>query len=99
MRGESRRKEESNSVVKLWAKKEGKAEEEGKNIMRQKEEEYNEIIKRSKLVERSPSNRREKENGRGDGLNELITILKELKKDLKEELADLRKEVKEMKEE
>jgi len=49
--------------------------------MRQKEEEYDEVFKRSKLVERSSSNREEKENGRKDGLNKLITILKELKKD------------------
>jgi len=67
--------------------------------MRKKEEEYDKIFKRSKLVERSSSNREEKENGREDGLNELITILKELKKDLKEEMADLKKKVKKMKEE
>jgi len=63
--------------------------------MRQKEEEYH-VFKRSKLLERAPSNRKEKENGKGDGLNELIIILKELKKDLKEKMADLRKQVREI---
>jgi len=67
--------------------------------MRQKEEEYDEVFKRSKLIERSRSKREEKENGKRNGLNELITILKELKNNLKEEIADLRKKVREMKEE
>jgi len=40
--------------------------------MRQKEEEYDEIFKRSKLVERSPSKKEEKENEMGDGTKELI---------------------------
>jgi len=34
--------------------------------MRQREQEYDEIFKRSKQVDRSPSKREEKENGRGD---------------------------------
>jgi len=57
------------------------------------------LFKRSKLIERSPSKREETENGRGDGTNELITSLKELKKDLKQEIAELRQEVSEMKKE
>jgi len=85
--------------VELWAEKERKEEEKRKKRTRQKEEEYDEIFKKSKLIERLLSNRQEKENGRGDGRNELITLMKELKKDLKEEMGDLRKEVPEMKEE
>jgi len=96
IREESRRRERSNSVsmVELWAQSERKEEEEGNKRMKQKEKEYDEIFKKSKLVEGSPNNRENKKNGRGDGLNELITIMKELKK----EMADLRKEIREMKE-
>jgi len=67
--------------------------------MRQKEEEYDEIFKRSKLVERSPSKRIVRENEAGDGTKELITVLKKLKNALRKEMAELRKEVREMKEE
>jgi len=63
--------------------------------MRQKEEEYDEIFKRSKLVERSPNRRVERENETGYGTKEL----KDLKNDLKQEIAGLRKEVKEIKKE
>jgi len=61
-RGRSRRRERSNSVsvVELWAEKERKEEEEGKKRRSQKEEKYDEVYKRSKLVERSPSNREER---------------------------------------
>jgi len=100
-RGDERRKrgQVQRASVELWAEKERKEEEEGKKRMRQKEEEYDELFKRSKLAERSPSKREEKDNGEGDGINELITILKELENDLKEEIADFRKEVRKMKEE
>jgi len=37
--------------------------------MKQKEEEYDEVFKRSKLIERSSSNREEKKNGRGDEMS------------------------------
>jgi len=74
-----------------FLEKERKEEEEGKKGMRQKEDEYDEIFKRSKLVERSPSKREEKENGRGDGTKELIIVSKNLKNDLQQEIADLRK--------
>jgi len=85
-------------VVELWAEKKRKEEEEGKKRMRQKEKEYDEIFKRSKLVEKSPSKREEKENERGDGTQELIIVLKEVKNELKQKI-ELRKEVREMKEE
>jgi len=57
-RGELKRRERANSamVTGLWAKKERRAEEEEKR-MRLKEEKFNKIFKRSKLVERSPSKR------------------------------------------
>jgi len=55
--------------------------------MRQKKKECNEIFKRSKLVERSPSKRVEKKNEAGDGTKELIIVLKDLKNDLKQEIA------------
>jgi len=86
-------------VIELWAKKERKEDEEGKKRTRQKEEEYDEIFKRSKLVERSLNKRKEKENRRGDRTKEMIIVVKELKNDLKQEIAQLRKEVREMKEE
>jgi len=70
-------------VEELWAEMEKKEEVEEKMRMRQQEEEYDEIFKRSKLVDRSPSKREEKENGRRDELNKLITIFKELKKGFK----------------
>jgi len=50
-------------------------------------------LKRNKLVERSRSKREEKMNGKGDGMNELLTILKELKNDLKKEIIVFRKEI------
>jgi len=61
--------------------------------MRQKKEEYDEVFKRSKQVERSVSSREEQENGRRNRMNELITIRKELK----EQMADLRKDLTKMK--
>jgi len=50
-RGGLRRRERTNSasVIKLWAEKERKEEEEAKKRMRQKQEECDEIFKRSKL--------------------------------------------------
>jgi len=92
-----RRRERANSamVMELWTEKERKVEEEEKKRMRQKEEECDEIFKRSKLVERSPNRRVERENKAGYGTKEL----KDLKNDLKQEIAGLRKEVKEIKEE
>jgi len=80
-RGGLRRRERTNSalVIKLWAEKERKEEEETKKRMRQKEVECDEIFKRSKLVERSPSKNVERENEAGDGTKELIIVLKELK--------------------
>jgi len=58
-RGGLRRRERANlaTVMELWAEKERKEEKEEKKRMRQKEEECDEIFKRSKLVERSPSKR------------------------------------------
>jgi len=47
--------------MELWAEKERKEEEEEKKRMRQKEKECDEIFKRSKLIERSPSKRVERE--------------------------------------
>jgi len=85
-------------VVELWTEKERKKEEEGKKRTKQ-EEEYDEIFKRSKLLERSSNKREEKENGKGDRTNELIIVLKKLKNYLKQEIAELTKEVREMKEE
>jgi len=78
-RGQTRRRWNYGQKRKERKRKRGKRE--------QKKEEYDEVFKKSKLVKRLPSNREEKENRRGDGLNELITIFKELKKDLKEEMA------------
>jgi len=50
-RGGLRRRERVNSatVMELWAEKERKEEEVGKQRTRQKEEEYDEIFKRKKL--------------------------------------------------
>jgi len=100
MRGGLRRREKPNSalVMELWAEKEKKEEEEAKKRMRQKEEKCDEIFKRSKLVERSPSKSVERENEVEDGKKEWITVLKELKNELKNEIAELRKEVREIKE-
>jgi len=72
----SRRRERANSmlVVEQWTEKERKEEKEGEKSARQKEEEF----KRSKLVERLPSKRLERENEAGDGTKELIMVLKEL---------------------
>jgi len=96
-----RRSERANSVtvMDLWAEKERKEEEEAKKRMRQKEEECNEIFKRSKLVERSPSKRVENENEAGNGMKELIIVLKDVKSDLKQKIAEFRKEVRKLKEE
>jgi len=71
-RGGLRRRERANSasVMELWAEKERKEEEEVKKRMRQKEEECDELFKRSKLVERSPSKRVKRENEAGDGMKE-----------------------------
>jgi len=70
-RGELRKSERSNSasVVELWAEKERKEEKEAKKRIRQKKEECEEIFKRSKLVERTPSKRIERENEVRDGTN------------------------------
>jgi len=50
-RGGLRRRERVNSatVMELWAEKERKEEEVGKKRTRQKEEEYDDIFKRTKL--------------------------------------------------
>jgi len=78
--------------MKLRADKKEKEKEEEKK--RQKEETYNEIFKRSNLLVKSPEiGRKEKEDEKGDGENEMLTILKEIK-----EKTDMRKEVREMKE-
>jgi len=48
--------------------------------MRQKKEKYNEIFKRSKLIERSPREiNQERRKGKLNGTKELIIVLKELK--------------------
>jgi len=67
-RGGLSRRERANSatVMELWAEKERKEEKEEKKRMRQKEEECDKIFKRSKLVERSPSKRVERENETGE---------------------------------
>jgi len=56
--------------MELWAEKERKEEDETKKRMRQKDEECDEIFKRSKLIERSSSKRVERENEAGDGTKE-----------------------------
>jgi len=98
-RGGLRRREKSNSasVMELWAEKERTEEEEAKKRMRQKEEECDEIFKRSKLVEKSLSKSVESETETEDGEKEWITVLKKLKNELKKEIAELRKEVRKMK--
>jgi len=74
-RGGLKRREKSNStsVMELWAEKERKEEEQAKKRMRQKKEQCDEIFKRSKLVERTPSKSVERENEAEDGNNEWIT--------------------------
>jgi len=80
-----RRRERTNSatMMELWAEKERNEEEEEEKRMRQKEKKCDEIFKRSKLVERLPSKRIERENEAGDGTKELIIVLKDLKKEKK----------------